>query len=537
MSSLRGTLALAALAGCPAPEPEDTAEPPFEMTAERIAAIEAAAQADLDAGNATVAQIAIWREGEIVYEGVIGQATTVGGDAVAADTLLQIGSDTKKMTAIVAHQLADDGALDLDAPLPDVLVDFSLEQSPEWAASATVADLLAHRGGLFDYTPWDPAPNDSELADRAYGEFAESGWAVAPADATWNYSNPNFSLAGLASERAAGQPWPDLVVDTLFSPLGLDDTFARKLDFGNDPNVALGVGYAGFTDDPFDPIHSSSNFTFGTVPLEDVADNGWTRPAGLVWSTATDQARLGAFLVDGDPTVLSEEARATITTARGPLYPAWDAQGYGHGLFVIQGINLGSEFYDIPAWTHGGNTLAYTSATWMLPEQRVALSILGNGYGVDFTSTAVTIMAQVAELPEPTSRPAIPSAETPHAALAGTYVDPYIGRIVISDVDGALQIAMPDLAAEGLAILPGLRYADLTDVYDARVDGQWNEIVFVPDDDGVYRWARNRLFVGTRDDTSAALGARPVRRSAADLRVAIAEGAADVARRRLGTGR
>jgi CubicO group peptidase (beta-lactamase class C family) len=480
--------------------PADTGDPEDIVSTEDKDAIQKALQRAMRTSYASGAQLAIWKDGAIIFTATAGSAHPDEDIPVTDDTLFQVGSDTKKMVAITALQQVAAGRLSLDDTVADVLPGFDLARSPGWAEDATVHRLLSHQGGLFDYTPWDEAPADEVLVDRSWGVLATDSWAHAPPGAMWNYANPNFSLAGLLVQAADGRAWPDIVVNDVFGPLGMDHSYARRDDFDPDGDVARGFGVYDFSDDPLD-LTDEPSYAWGTVELEDHVDNGFTRPAGLVWSTASDMARLAGFLVDGNDTLLPGELRERVSTGHVRLYPGWAGQEYGYGLIISQGFNLAAdEYYDELLWSHGGNTLSQTSTTFILPGQRFAVQIQSNGYGDDMSGPAIEAMQRLAGLGDPVEPPPDDTTETDHALLTGTYQDPGVGEIVVTEESGALVLSIPYLESLGAYEAGPLVFA-LADVYvqeDAGID-----ITFIADEDGGYAWARNRAFVGTRVEGAA----------------------------------
>ncbi len=501
----------------------DDTTPPV-LSEDDLAAIAAAVDTDLGASLASGCQIAVWKDGAIVYTAEFGKADPTDlVKLVTADMLFQIGSDTKKLTALALLQQEQAGTLARTDTVADAIPGLTLAASPEWAEAATLHDLISHQGGLYDDTPWDDNPADTYLHDRAFGTFAENEWQMAPPGAMWNYSNANFSVAGLAVETAAGKPYADVLEQDIFAPLGMTRTFARKAEVVADGNYAIGKGYTGSSADPYDPFFGASNYVEGRAAMEDVADNAFTRPAGLVWSTASDMASYGGFLIDGNPDVIDAERLAALSTPQVRMYPALDAQQYGYGLMIYDGVTLFDGYHDMRVWSHGGNTLSFTSTTWMLPDQHVSISILSNGYGDDFTPTAVELMMRLGDLPPVTDAPPLPSAETAHAALVGTYVDPYIGEMIITDNDGELRIFIPGLVDAGLSANGAKLTLALTDVYTFRFGGSTYDVTFVADDAGTYTWIRNRTVVGTRQ-TAFTKHAAPTRtRTREEQLIALAE--------------
>jgi CubicO group peptidase (beta-lactamase class C family) len=478
---------------------------PDPISADDLAAIEAEASADMEAGNATGCQIAVWYDGRVAYHWELGTADAAG-TPVSADMLFEIGSDTKKLTAMALLQQEAAGTLARTDTLASVLPDFEVAQDPAWSHQVTLEQLVSHQGETYDYTPFDPAPDDSELRDRAYGVFAKRGWVHAPGGSFYNYSNTNFSLAGLAIETASGRPFADVLQEDVIEALGLDHTFVRQTDVVAYGRFANGHGWAGWVDDPLDPFATSHNYVWGEISLDENPENTYTRPAGYVWSTATDMAALGGFFLEGDPAILSDADRLAMMTPVVRKYPAVSWIHYGLATSIQQGLHLADGFRDEPLVYHGGNTGGMTSLWMLWPDHDVAIAILSNGYGDRFTNTAIAILERLDVLGPPVEKPVeleLPLAESDHALLVGTYVDPYVGRIEVRDEEGALKIAMPDLAERGVGVDEDLEPA-FTDTYYTTVGGIPSDFTFVPDDAGTYRWIRSRSWVGTRVEKAAA---------------------------------
>jgi CubicO group peptidase (beta-lactamase class C family) len=478
------------------------------FTNRQLNAVRDAVDLDLALNGAFAAQVAVWYDGRLVWTEGFGTKDQAGADPVDADTLFQIGSDTKKLTALAALQQVEAGRLTLDDTLGDLLPGFAFASDPGWAAGATLGDLLRHQGGMYDYTPWDHAPDDAELYGRTYGDLAENSFVLAPAGSFWNYSNPNFSLAGLAVELADGRPYGDILEQDLFAPLGMTRTFARLDEVLADGNVGESTGILDFEGVPYD-VFAPTDFEFGTAGADGLVDNGFTRPAGLVWSTAADHARLLGFLLDGDPSVLADELREAVTDTDVELYPGVLPQyRYGLGMFVYDEFSLPDGLHREPLWTHGGNTLTYTSASYALPDRGLAFTILSNVYGAFFDNTAVALfdLVELAPAGGTTSDAAV---ERDRADYLATYLDPQFGTLVVSEDDGDLFLDFLDLDSIGWTARTRLFFA-LTDTYVFTTPelGQ-NEVTFIADQDGTFRWLRNRLFVGTRVD-AARLAPTPI---------------------------
>lgn len=464
-------------------------------------AIRKAANKDIRNSNATGASIAVWRDGAIVFAEGVGTRDPDTEDPVLTTTLFQIGSDTKKLAAIAALQQVEAGSLSLDSTVADVVPALSFALDPDLAGSLTLHELMSHQSGLFDYTPWVDNPDDADLYDRAIGRFAENEYAIGPSGLYWNYANPNFSLAGLMTQQVDGRMWPDIVEQDIFAPLGLTRTFARKSEVASDGDYAIGYGYY-FPDgyDTFDPFAGTPTFEYGTVSFEHTPDAGFVRPAGLVWSTASDMAMLEGFLIDGDPTVLSDDLRSALTTPHVALYPGTDVSfaGYGYGLMINSAGWSGLDGYHdgVVLWAHGGNTMTMTSTTFLLPDQRIAVTVLSNGYGDDFSTTAVTALEGLVDLPEVTTTPDPFDPAENVEDLVGDWSGPVVGTVTIGWDGTVLSVDAPDLVAAGHDVGATLDpYAK--DIYMLSIDGYSYDLAFYTGEDGT-SWLSNRQFAWSR---------------------------------------
>src|SRR5262245_28560494 len=193
-------------------------------------------------GMATGYSVAIWRDGEVIYAEGFGDKDAEGSP-VTADTLFQIGSDTTKVAAIALLQQVQAGVVQLDDTVGTIIPDLVLTRSPTQLETLTLDVLISHRSGLFDYTPWTEAPGDDQLEAIMRGRFAQNEYAMMPPGIAWNYANPAFSLAGFVTEYVDGRAWSDLVAETVFAPLGMVHTYARRDDMlASEGDIADGHG-------------------------------------------------------------------------------------------------------------------------------------------------------------------------------------------------------------------------------------------------------------------------------------------------------
>ncbi|MFN7147419.1 MAG: serine hydrolase, partial [Myxococcota bacterium] len=257
--------------------------------------------------------------------------------------------------------------------------------------------------------------------------------------------------------------------------------------------------------DTFYPLTEEMPYAAGRVDLARHPDNGYTRPAGMVWSTAEDMARLVAFLVEGgNDAVLDDTLRALVTTAHVPMYPHVTIQGYGYGVFVLpEGFSGVEGWHPTPYWSHGGNTLSYTSTWCALPEYDLIVTIQSNGYGDQMAEACVVGLEGFADLPV-SATPDIYADVGPLEDYVGTWHDPHtVGTIQITTDGTDLFVAMPDLEAVGIDVGDTLTpYAK--DLFTVTLYGQPYEFTFYDGPDGGKQYIVDRLFAAERVPGGAA---------------------------------
>lgn len=253
-------------------------------------------------GRAPSLVATVVRGGEAVWTGARG---SVDGRAPDENVQYRIGSITKTFTAVLVLRLRDEGLLDLGDQLEKHLPGTG-------AGEATVAELLAHTGGLAAESPapwWERTPGTlrPELAD-VLGEQPHRH----PIGRRFHYSNPGYTLLGALVEELRGAPWEDVLSREVLQPLGLHRTSAH-------PRAPHAEGWA---------VHPWADVML-PEPTEDL---GRMAPAGQLWSTTSDLARFAVFLARGDDRVLSAESVLEMRTPAAPAEAGEVVTGSAYGL-------------------------------------------------------------------------------------------------------------------------------------------------------------------------------------------------------------
>ncbi|MFJ6076357.1 serine hydrolase [Streptomyces sp. NPDC093065] len=346
---------------------------------------------------------------DVAAHGVLNKAT---GVTTTRDSLFQIGSITKVWTATLAMQLVDEGALDLDAPVADVLPELRLADQ-RVARQVTMRHLLAHTSGIDGDVFTDTGRGDDCL-ERFVGQLDEAAQNH-PLGATFSYCNSGFVLAGRVIEKLTGMTWDRALGERLCTPLGLKHTVTL-------PEEALrfrtAMGHDSEGDEPARP-----------VPVWSLPRSAG--PAGLITATAEDVlafARLhlaGGTASDGTR-LLSERAARAMTEQQVELpdtLTLGDSWGLGWIRFGWDGRRLIG---------HDGSTLGQAAFLRVLPEQDLAVTLLTNGGAAKdlYRELFGEIFAELAgvALPEPPRPPSEPVSVDVRRYLgryerAGTRID------------------------------------------------------------------------------------------------------------------
>ncbi|KAG0938774.1 hypothetical protein G6F31_015400 [Rhizopus arrhizus] len=163
-----------------------------------------------------------------------------GKDApVEAQTVFQIASISKSLSATVAAIEVSKGSVAWDAPVARYLPDFRLSNAYV-SEHATIGDFFANRSGL-------PGTAGDDLEDLGFTRSdVIARLRLLPLDAfrtSYHYANFSTTIGAEAVARAAGRPWDGLADDLLFKPLGMTATSYRFSDFMARDNRAVLHGY------------------------------------------------------------------------------------------------------------------------------------------------------------------------------------------------------------------------------------------------------------------------------------------------------
>ena len=175
----------------------------------------------------------------IVYEGAFGKHSMDGAIDVTPDSVYWIASMTKAITATACMQLVEQGKLDLEQTMGDllpqlqspmVLEGFDASGQPQLRPASrpiTLRHLLTHTAG-FVYSIWDePMGRYEEATGLPFIGECNNDSFLAPIrfdpGERWEYGI-NIDWVGKAVEEVSDQSLEVYFRENIFAPLGMDDT-------------------------------------------------------------------------------------------------------------------------------------------------------------------------------------------------------------------------------------------------------------------------------------------------------------------------
>ncbi len=169
-------------------------------------------------------QVAVIREGRVLFSENHGLANVENNLPVTRATLFPINSATKAFTGVAVMQLVQAGRVDLDAPVSRYLPGLP----PPWQP-VRVRQLLAHTSGLPDIVDAQGLVGGGSEAEawRAVEQLPMQ----AKAGERFAYNQTNYGLLARLIERQAGMPYENYVAQRQFAPAGMQrSTFGDSYD-------------------------------------------------------------------------------------------------------------------------------------------------------------------------------------------------------------------------------------------------------------------------------------------------------------------
>jgi CubicO group peptidase (beta-lactamase class C family) len=330
----------------------------------------------------------------VAWSAGFGLADLENKVAMTPDSILNIASVSKTITATAAMQLWEAGKLDLDGSV-DAYLPFSVRNPKYPDAVITCRQLLTHRSSLKDgplyyrsYTCGDPTISLAAWCKgflQPGGPFYSSEYnfhewkpgTEEPPASPGPYSNVGYGLLALIVERIAKISFSRFTAERIFRPLGMSNTawYISEIDSSRHAVPYTRIG----KDFEFPPEYPSPGSYLprfedpGPVAPGDLFPHCLysfpNYPDGLVRSSVSDLSRFLLAMANGgsmdDKRILKE---STIDTMLSDTH-------FGRGLCWSSTTLKGRSQ---PIWHHGGADPGVTTFLGFRPHDQVGVIAIAN---------------------------------------------------------------------------------------------------------------------------------------------------------------
>lgn len=431
---------------------------------DRFAELARVVTAELEQTKTPGAIVAVIEQDKIVYLQAFGAANIETGQPMTPDMVFAIGSMTKMYTATALVSLAEEGKIDLSAPIGKYL-----EGLPPKLSAVTAHQLLSHTAGFRDDAGISNRGFDDSTIDEQVRAYTDSIFFTEPGT-IFSYANQGFNIAGDLVAHLSGKRYSQVIQERILGPLGMSrSTFL----------LPLAVTY------PFSQTHGGANGQPAVLLRPMAVMAPW--PVGGLLSTMTDLSHYAVmFMNEGrleGKQVIPAAVVSRMSAPNVPVHSQVEGGQYCYGLETLQ--YRGARLVE-----HGGTLGGSASDFVMVPDRHAAVIVFANRQSHLTRTVDAAVDAVLGLGPKPAPKPAEPIALTPDE------IAEYVGRYSQGQ-GGAQEVVRTD--SGGIALRTGGTLLPLTkigtDAFTVQFPGFTDPIrvEFVRGPDGHVLFLHNRL--------------------------------------------
>lgn len=250
--------------------------PSYALSDSKSAAIQALLNDARHISGVPGMSISILADDEVHYFSS-GLADRENGLPASENTLYELASVSKAFTGIGILLLEEQGLLSMTDPVQKYLPWFTVKYQGKLVdtQSLTLNNFLHHTSGLTNirHTQNIPQGNTPDMLQKTVEMLVDAELEFPPGE-QYNYGTVNYDVLGLVIEIVSRQSYEDFMMEQVFQPLGLHQTYVYKEDAQATGQLAQGYRSSFFMTTPF--------------KAPDFAGN---KPAGYIISNTQDMAR------------------------------------------------------------------------------------------------------------------------------------------------------------------------------------------------------------------------------------------------------
>lgn len=295
--------------------------------------------------------VVIVKNDQTIYEKGFGFADLEQKKPVQNDTLFEIGSNSKALTALAIYSLQEKGQIDLNRSV-DTYIPWLKMKYQGKEVSPTIQQFLNHTSGLPFRTINDiPVSNEKGALEKTVRNIKGIQLDTKPGE-SFQYATLNYDVLGLVIEKVTQTSFETYVKQNILQSIGLQHTYLDRAEVDSN-KMSTGYKISYFQPKKYDaPVYRGN------------------KPAGYFIMDSQDLARwmkiqLNSIQVDPSIQKWVKESRTPVET----MEILSDGTSYASGWYVDKRKN---------EWMHGGNNPNFSSYLFFDEKKHIGIGILTN---------------------------------------------------------------------------------------------------------------------------------------------------------------
>lgn len=317
--------------------------------------------------------IAIVSDKDVLYQETFGYSNWEKQQLATNQSVYYIASCTKPFNGLLAHILAEEGSINLNAPILNYKPFKDFERK-EVFQNITIMDMLSHQSGIENPYLSFRLAYTGDYTNEEILKLIEEETRTNAAEKAFEYTNFGYYLFDYLLQAELGKSWKDLLEEKLFQPLGMENStaYASKV--------------------PIEKLAQPHSGVFqGKVSISPLQkSDALMHAAGGLMTNIEDATRfLQFYLRKGKgvyPEELVEHSYQQQVDAKHEYVRVFDGKGYASGWRI-------GEFEKEKIVYHFGGYTGYFAHYSFLPEKNIGMAIFSN---TDMGMTAANLISKYA---------------------------------------------------------------------------------------------------------------------------------------------
>lgn len=317
------------------------------------------------------------KDGEIVYRQCYGWANKKAEEKVTPEHYFKLASVSKLVTALPLMKLAEEGRLDLDEDIGQILGDpgFKAASSKYPKVSITSRMLMTHTAAVNDSKGMFMKGRDLTEALNPKKNRTGSGFLDRQPGTYYKYSNYGAGILGCVLEAVTGERLSDAARELIFDSMGIDAAY--------DPHVLQDPEKIVSTYRANGNLHITRSYRLKESYREKInLDKDYKESYGGLWIRGEDLCRIGIMLcnygeIDGKRILKEETVQEMLSSQKGKGGITADSP-YGLNVERVTNLVSGKTVYG-----HQGLAEGVLCSLYFDPETNFVFALVTNGCNVN----------------------------------------------------------------------------------------------------------------------------------------------------------